>query len=230
MNKEIGQIELILGPMFSGKTTRLIETIRKYSYNNKRTAMVNFYADNRYTEKSEVVTHDLIKYDSISCKTLGENIETLRSYDAIGIDEGQFFPDLVEVCDNLCRQGKTIVVAALSGDFRMEPFPNVAKLISKADKIKLMKAYCFNCHKIAGFTLRIVESEEKFLIGAGEAYKPVCKKCHVIFTKQKKEGTKNTDLQENEETEKKGENAAGEQKGNKSNSSSPTLNHKNIED
>ena len=194
MNAESGEgkIELIIGPMFSGKSTRLIEQMRKYVYKAKKTIMVKYYADQRYSEKSEVVTHDLIKYDSINCKLLRNSFETLKQYDVIGIDEGQFFADLVEICEELALMGKNILIAALNGDFRMEPFPVIQRIISKADKIKLLKAYCFNCHKDAKFSLRIVQSNETVLIGAGEAYKPACRECHVFFSKQRENG--NLDL------------------------------------
>ena len=194
MNTESGEgkIELIIGPMFSGKSTRLIEQMRKYVYKAKKTIMVKYYADQRYSEKSEVVTHDLIKYDSINCKLLRNSFETLKQYDVIGIDEGQFFADLVEVCEELALMGKIILIAALNGDFRMEPFPVIQRIIAKADKIKLLKAYCFNCHKDAKFSLRIVQSNETVLIGAGEAYKPACRECHVFFSKQRENG--NLDL------------------------------------
>jgi thymidine kinase len=191
MNTESGEgkIELIIGPMFSGKSTRLIEQMRKYVYKAKKTIMVKYYADQRYSEKSEVVTHDLIKYDSINCKLLRNSFETLKQYDVIGIDEGQFFADLVEVCEELALMGKIILIAALNGDFRMEPFPVIQRIISKSDKIKLLKAYCFNCHKDAKFSLRIVQSNETVLIGAGEAYKPACRECHVFFSKQRENGS-----------------------------------------
>jgi thymidine kinase len=190
MNPESGEgkIELILGPMFSGKSTRLIEQMRKYVYKAKKTIMVKYYADQRYSEKSEVVTHDLIKYDSINCKLLRNSFDTLKQYDVIGIDEGQFFADLVEVCEEIALVGKIILIAALNGDFRMEPFPVIQRIISKSDKIKLLKAYCFNCHKDAKFSLRIVQSNETVLIGAGEAYKPACRECHVFFSKQRENG------------------------------------------
>ena len=191
--QEEGKIELILGPMFSGKSTRLIEIIRKSVYQAKKSIMVKFYADKRYSEKSEVVTHDLIKYDSIDCKQLRESFDTLKNYDVIGIDEGQFFPDLVEVCEELALLKKTVIVAAVNGDFRMEPFPVIARLISKCDKIKLLKAYCFHCHKDAKFSLRIVQSNETVLIGAGEAYKPACRECHVFFSKEREKGNLNID-------------------------------------
>ena len=190
-NSTCGKIELILGPMFSGKSTRLIETIRKSVFKNKKSIMIKFIGDQRYTKKSEVVTHDLIKYDSIDCKNLGDSFDTLIKYDIIGIDEGQFFPDLVEISEKLASLNKTVIIAALNGDFRMEPFPVIARIISKADKIKLLKAYCFNCHKDAKFSLRIVQSNETVLIGAGEAYKPACRECHKFYSEEREKGNLN---------------------------------------
>lgn len=186
-----GKIELILGPMFSGKSTRLIEAIRKSVYRNKKSIMIKFIGDQRYSKKSEVVTHDLIKYDSIECSNLSESFDTLREYDIIGVDEGQFFPDLVEISEKLAHLKKTVIIAALNGDFRMEPFPVIARIIPKADKIKLLKAYCFNCHKDAKFSLRIVQSNETVLIGAGESYKPACRECHKFFSEERDKGNLN---------------------------------------
>ena len=204
--QEEGKIELILGPMFSGKSTRLIEIIRKSVYQAKKSIMVKFFADKRYSEKSEVVTHDLIKYDSIDCKQLRDSFDKLKNYDVIGIDEGQFFPDLVEVCEELALLKKTVIVAALNGDFRMEPFPVIARLISKSDKIKLLKAYCFHCHKDAKFSLRIVQSNETVLIGAGEAYKPACRECHVFFSKEREKGNLNINEIESSQNKENKEN------------------------
>ena len=201
-SKNKGRIELILGPMFSGKSTRLIEVIRKYTYKAKKTIMIKFFGDKRYSEKSEVVTHDLIKYDSIDCKNLTDSFEIIKNYDVIGIDEGQFFPDLVEVSEKLALLNKIVIISALNGDFRMEPFPVISRIISKADKIKLLKAYCFNCHKDAKFSVRIVQSNETVLIGAGEAYKPACRKCHKYFSMEREKGNLNiNDIIKNKEEE-----------------------------
>ena len=68
----------------------------------------------------------------------------------------------------------------------MEPFPNVSKLISMADKIKLLKAYCFHCHIDAYFSLRIAHNNDTALIGAGDAYKPACRNCHIYFSEKKR--------------------------------------------
>ena len=201
-----GKIELILGPMFSGKSTRLIELIRKSVYKAKKSIMIKFFADQRYSEKSEVVTHDLIKYDSIDCKNLRDSFELLKNYDVIGIDEGQFFPDIVEVCQDLALLKKTVIVAALNGDFRIEPFPVISRLIPKADKIKLLKAYCFHCHKDAHFSLRIAQNNETVLIRAGEAYKSACRECHVFFSKEREKVSLNLKELENNENKENKEN------------------------
>ena len=174
--QEEGKIHLIIGPMFSGKSTRLIETVRKYA-SHKKTVFLKYLNDKRYTE-SQITTHDKFQYDSLTCIHLKEKKEIIKEYDVIGIDEGQFFDDLVSFCDEVSEMGKIVVVAALSGDYKMKPFNNVSELISKADKIKLMKAFCFYCHKLAGFTMRTIKSNELILIGAGEAYRPVCKTCY----------------------------------------------------
>lgn len=175
---EGGKIKLIIGPMFSGKSTMLTDTVRKYVYKGMKTILVNYAADKRYDKEGKIVTHELVKYNALSCFNLQEHFDELMNYDVIGIDEGQFFPDLVEVSENLCKNGKIVVVSALSGNFKMEPFDNVSKLISKADKIKLLKAYCYFCHKRAGFTLRTVQCDQEILIGAADMYRPACKACH----------------------------------------------------
>lgn len=175
---EGGKIKLIIGPMFSGKSTMLTDTVRKFVYKGMKTVLVNFAADKRYDKEGKIVTHEQVKYNALSCYQLQDNFIELMKYDVIGIDEGQFFPDLVEVSETLCRNGKIVVVSALSGNFKMEPFENVSKLISKADKIKLLKAYCYFCHKRAGFSLRTVRNDKEILIGASDMYRPVCKACY----------------------------------------------------
>jgi len=220
--QEQGKIELILGPMFSGKSTCLIENIRKSIYQAKKSIMVKFFADKRYSEKSEVVTHDLIKYDSIDCRQLSDSFDTIKNYDIIGIDEGQFFQDLVEICEKLAFLKKTVIIAALNGDFKMKPFPVIARLISKCDKIKLLKAYCFHCHKDAKFSLRIVQSNETVLIGAGEAYKPACRECHIFFSKERERGKININEIESNDKENKENKTPLKMKGEKEFSSSST--------
>lgn len=181
MIQEGGNITLIIGPMFSGKSTYLLNHVRKLSYSGAKTVFVNHSFDKRYTNDGAICTHEHQSVSAISCGTLSEKLEELEKFDIIGIDEGQFFEDLVTVAEKLCLEGKTVAVAALSGDFRMKPFPNIAELLSKANKIKLMKAFCFDCHKEASFTLRTIKSDKTILVGSTESYKPVCRGCYYKY-------------------------------------------------
>jgi len=73
--------------------------------------------------------------------------------------------------------GKTLFISALSGSFKMEPFPNISRLISKADKIIHLKSVCDYCGGKAGFTLRTTQDSDDLIVGGAEMYKPACRKC-----------------------------------------------------
>ena len=84
----------------------------------------------------------------------------------------------MEVCQELVLSGKLVMVSALNGSFKMEPFENVARLIAKADKIKFKKAICYFCQESAHYSLRTIASEEEVLIGASDKYRPTCRVCY----------------------------------------------------
>jgi thymidine kinase len=183
MTSPIGKITLFMGPMFSGKTTLLIETIQKTSYKIKQPILV--YYQNKQDTNS-LKTNFNYTSSAIQCTQLKDILTILDQYDIIGIDEGHLFPDLVEISEYLCKKGKSVYIAALSGDYKMEPFENIANLISKADKIKLLKAYCYYCKKEAGFTLRTFTNNEnenllnKYNNTTNNIYRPVCKMCYFV--------------------------------------------------
>ena len=128
---------------------------------------------------------------------------------------------MVEVSEELALLKKTIIIAALNGDFRMEPFPVVSRIISKCNKIKLLKAYCFNCHKNAYFSLRIIKNNETVLNGVGETYKPACGECHKFFSMEKEKGILNKNkMIKDEEIKENRENIWIGEKENKVDSSS----------
>ena len=173
-----GKIHLFIGPIFSGKSTRLRNSIQKLKNQNFKTILVNYYNKKYIKEENELITNDLI----LSSENLTDILNQLINYDVIGIDEGQFFSDLLEICDILSRFGKIIFIAALSSNDHMKPYDNISKLIPFADKIKLMKAYCFFCHKQAGFNLKIKKCKTNFIDERKDNYQPVCKNCFYIHS------------------------------------------------
>ena len=177
-NKTVGSINIILGPMFSGKSTELIKNINKYNHKKKKTIVIKYSFDNRYSMTESVVTHDKFEYPACKAKTLTEVREKLNDYEVIGIDEGQFFVDLSEICEELANSGKIIFISALNGNFKREFFESIVKILPKCEKITNLQSICFFCTDEASFTLRTVGNKEEVLIGGIEAYKPSCRTCY----------------------------------------------------
>ena len=95
----------------------------------------------------------------------------------VAIDEGQFFSDIVDFCEDLADFGINVLVAALDGTFQRKPFGNIINLLPIAEKVTKLTAVCVYCAGEAAFTKRVVDSEEIELIGGEEEYKPVCRNC-----------------------------------------------------
>lgn len=179
--KNGGKIHLIIGPMFSGKSTELLRLVRRYNFKRKTTAVVAFELDSRYSNTEKVVTHDMYEYPAIKTGKISDIKERLMNYDVIGIDEGQFYPDLCEEVEELANMGKIVIISALSGNFKREPFEVIAKIIPKCETIQNVTAICFNCNDEANFTLRITKDQEEVVIGGDDMYKPSCRSCFMSY-------------------------------------------------
>lgn len=112
--------------------------------------------------------------------------DSWQQYDVIGIDEGQFFKDIVEFCENAANNGKIVITSALSGTYLREPFNSILDLIPKAEKIKTLSAICKGCMVPAHFTLRTRMTNETELIGGEDMYMPVCRECFTQKTNEQK--------------------------------------------
>jgi thymidine kinase len=159
-----GRIELILGPMFAGKTTELMRRVRRETHSKRSCFIIKYRADTRYS-KSCVSSHDKQMIEA----TVAVAQLSREQFDCIAIDEGQFFPDLVEFASRAAAMGKTVVVSALDGEFRRQPFGRVCELIPHAEKVEKLTAVCMMCHAAdAYFSRRIVASEQQELIGGSD--------------------------------------------------------------
>jgi thymidine kinase len=171
------ELHLIIGPMFSGKTTELLKIAKRLSSINLKVLLINYHEDTRYSS-TEMKTHD---NDGIPCKFINNLLETeYLEYDIICINEAQFFTNLVKFCKDVLKNNKTIYVSGLDGDYKQEKFGEILDLIPFCDFVLKLKAYCKICQNgtLAPFTKRIIESNEQKLIGTNE-YIPVCRK-HLI--------------------------------------------------
>ncbi|KAH0787760.1 thymidine kinase family protein [Histomonas meleagridis] len=165
-----GSIELILGPMFAGKSTEMLRRIERAELAKLRCIVLKYSKDKRYSV-DKVSTHDLQMHKAVPCCLLMDTYSTCLKYEVIGIDEGQFFPDIVEFSQELANQGKRVIIAALDGTFQRKPFGQILRLISKCESIKKLSAVCTITGKKAPFSQRLVKSDDIELIGGAEMYR-----------------------------------------------------------
>ena len=171
--------------MFSGKTTTLLRRILSERESGKKVAVIKSDKDDRYCAAS-IVTHDGEKFPCWALPDLSSFKERFgfdayrNQLDVIGIDEAQFFGDLYEFCREAAdKEGKTVIVAGLDGDYLRRRFGSVLDLVPIADTVTKLASRCEVCGKRASFTLRKTEERETELIGGAEVYMPVCRSHYV---------------------------------------------------
>jgi thymidine kinase len=179
MNSYDGRLELILGCMFSGKTTELIRVQKKWQGKKQKTLVINFDGDTRYGSADECSTHNSLRVKCIKTNKLNKvDIKLISEANIILINEGQFFDDIVDFCKLwVDKNQKYIVVCGLDGDFDRKPFNNITDLIPLSNTVTKLSGFCDECIKPsdAFFTGRIIDSNEKIVIGGNDMYKPLCR-------------------------------------------------------
>ena len=179
MDSEVGRIEVICGSMFSGKSEELIRRLRRAVIARQKVQAFKPQVDDRYSP-DDIVSHDDRR---IECEkiTSAAEIPGLVAEDTrvVGIDEAQFLgEDLTEVCEQLAGEGKRVIVAGLDQDYRGKPFEPIPQLLALADDITKIMAVCMVCGAAANKTQRLIESEERIVVGSGETYEPRCRHCY----------------------------------------------------
>ena len=175
-NTKSGRIDIIIGSMFSGKSTELIRKINRYKVLKKKILVVNHKLDKRYSENS-ISTHSNMKFECISIENLSNinsNKDYLKEYhdcEVLVIEEAQFFKDLYNfVIKGADIDNKIVIVAGLDGDSNREEFGDILKLIPKCDSVKKLHALCVKCNDgtDASFTKRLVKNNSQIYIGVSE--------------------------------------------------------------
>jgi len=184
MNNDIimtGYLKVILGCMFSGKTTELIKEYKRHKACDFRCCFINHSIDDRYDSGTQVTkTHNntIIENDK-SCKKLTDVLWEAGDYDAFFINEGQFFDDLYESINYLVNmENKKVYVCGLDGDFQRREFGSILKIIPLCDEIVKLKAICKICKNQDGiFTFRLSDEKEQTVIGC-DNYTALCRNCY----------------------------------------------------
>jgi thymidine kinase len=191
-----GYLELIVGPMFSGKTSRLIDIYKQCKFCNIPVAVINHSEDTRY-DNILLSNHDKIMIPCIQtrqladiwlynqetipiAKTLESNyINQLLDAQVILINEGQFFNDLYSCVESMLLNSKKVYICGLDGDFERKKFGQMLDLVPLCDKITKLTSLCSICKNGTPgiFSMRLTVEKCQTLVGS-DNYIPVCRKCY----------------------------------------------------
>jgi thymidine kinase len=176
----VGYLKIIIGPMWSGKSTEVIKIYKHNCIAQISTLVVNYEEDRRY-HANKLSTHDKTM---IPCKRYSNlrdllKLPNLDFYKCFVIDEAQFFDDLYVVVEKLLEKNKVVYICGLDSDFKMKKFGHIIDLIPIADEVIKKQALCALCKngKKASFTKRLSQEDVQKLIGTNN-YIPVCRSCH----------------------------------------------------
>jgi thymidine kinase len=174
----MGWIEVVCGPMFSGKSEELIRRLRRARIARKRVQVFKPTLDDRYSA-DEIVSHSDQRMESETVSSVKEILAKLDlRTQVIGIDEANFFGvDLVGLTAQLADTGKQVIVAGLDTDFMGRPFPPLPELLCLAESITKTLAICMRCGNPAKHTQRLVESGDLIVVGAAGMYEARCRRC-----------------------------------------------------
>lgn len=191
-----GKLDIILGTMFSGKTTYLLSKIALFAELNFKLLYINIDIDNR--SSNAFSTHNpflnQLVIDNSSTNNINNNINknvtmiktaNLKNiifdmYDIIIVDEAHFFDDIIDFTNNVINNNKHVIISSLIADFKGNKFGKVLDLITVCDNVIRLHAYCIDCAKnkicrIATFSKKITKSKKNIDIGGADKYIPVCR-------------------------------------------------------
>lgn len=188
-----GQVEVICGSMFSGKTEELIRRVRRAQIARQKVQVFKPSIDNRYGTE-QVSSHNGMHWDAIPVDRAERILELVDDdTDVVAIDEAQFFNwEIAHVCEVLADQGVRVIVAGLDMDFRGEPFGPMPLLMAQAERVDKLQAICVRCGRPASRTQRLINGrpasvdDPVILVGASEVYEARCRHCHEVPGKEKR--------------------------------------------
>jgi thymidine kinase len=172
-----GQIEVICGSMFSGKTEELIRRLNRAKIARQKVEIFKPSVDKRYHEE-DVVSHNETSIRSSPVNFADDILLLSGDCDVVGIDEVQFFDEqIVSVAQKLANKGKRVILAGLDMDFEGMPFDPMPKLMAIAEYVTKVHAICMKCGDLAAFSFRLSDSKQKVMLGEKDAYEARCRKC-----------------------------------------------------
>ncbi len=172
-----GWVEVVSGPMFSGKTEELMRRLRRAKIAQQRIELFKPSLDKRYHEKN-VVSHDESAMESIVIENEKDILKLSKDAQVIAIDEAQFFSqNIIAIIKTIADEGKRVIVAGLDKDYKGNPFGPMPQLMANAEFVTKLHAICVRCGSLASFSYRIKNSNKTVMLGASDEYQARCRAC-----------------------------------------------------
>ncbi|MCX6333856.1 MAG: thymidine kinase [Bacteroidia bacterium] len=173
-----GNVEVITGSMFSGKTEELIRRLRRAQFAGLKVEIFKPSLDNRYSE-TRVVSHDDKSIVSTPVDHATAILLLAGDVNVVGIDEAQFFDNaIVDVCNKLADNGIRVIVTGLDMDFLGNPFGPMPALLSIAEYVTKVHAICMRCGNLAQYSFRKSDEDQVVVLGEKDKYEPLCRTCY----------------------------------------------------
>ncbi|EPR66608.1 thymidine kinase [Cyclobacterium qasimii] len=172
-----GQLEVICGSMFSGKTEELIRRLKRALIARQKVEIFKPAIDKRYDDNN-VVSHDENIIRSTPVQFAEDILLLAGNCDVVGIDEVQFFDaQIIPVVEKLANAGTRVIIAGLDMDFEGNPFEPMPQLLAIAEYVTKVHAICMKCGDLASFSYRLSADKNKVMLGEKESYEARCRKC-----------------------------------------------------
>jgi thymidine kinase len=183
-----GRLTVIAGPMFSGKTSKLVAMVEVFTRMGHKVLTVKPKLDNRYGGPQEIHSHDHKKTPAIVVD--GETAQSIidkilaTGADKVIFDEVQFFEKakIIKVIEALRKKGIHVIAAGLLYDYQRKPFGATPDVLGLADESMELFAICQKCGSIARHTERVGGGKSVIEVGAADKYIASCEQCHKIYT------------------------------------------------
>lgn len=176
-----GRLSVIMGPMFAGKSTELIDRLDTAQNQGMNVQAFRPVRDTRDGAARAVITHDGARWPALRVHHASEILERIHAdTHVVGIDEVNMLAEgIAHVCIELVKRDIWVLVSGLNLDYRAKPFAPMPELLCFATDVTVRQARCTCCGVGASFSQRIVASEELILPGGGDAYEPRCVRCYI---------------------------------------------------
>lgn len=177
-------LDILMGPMFAGKSTRILSIVSRYATLGKRVLVIKHAVDTRYGNESHIHTHDGLR---TPCRMVSDlfdiGLNELLTYDVIIVDEAQFFRELVAFVESVVdTHGKHLYLVGLDGDSNRRPFGELLQCIPLADRVERVTAFCHHCADETPGLFSWRHSgpiNQQVAVGGANAYVALCRQCYL---------------------------------------------------